>query len=317
MNEIYLLNHAIFSAFLSLTIIEVGISLLGLRNYKRYWNIMKPYLMPMWEINGTFAVFYVVAFEAMYPSLLGLVGTIYIIPALIAALFFILRNAFLAYSEYIGDDLRERRLVRVYSISTLVVAVLALSIFTSSVSGSGINILAQSISSSFIVNSFNILAIASVLLIAAFGARVLFGFVEGRFWDMFFAALGIIFMITAVALGPSYMLYNIKSAEGFSLFVFEIAFLFVIEVLHLLGKKSARILVIPWLFSAVMAFSIFQYPYMFGGQINAVFYSTSGAIAGYVVFITLAGFLILALSLGTLAYITSRKPVSQRTRKKA
>jgi cytochrome d ubiquinol oxidase subunit II len=322
MNMVYLLNHAIFAAFLSLIVVEVGISVLGLAGYKEYWRRMKPYLMPMWEINGTFAVFYIVAFEAMYPQLLTLVGTAYIAPALIAGLFFILRNAFLSYSEYIGSEQHERRLVKVYSISTVIVAVLAVSIFTSAVSGSGVSVPLQSISVAAFLNAFNILAILSIVLIAIFCTKVLFGFGGNAVLDIGIAALGIVAMIIGAYAGPSYLLFSLRSNFDLALFVFELLFLFVVAVLHVSGKKLARFLVIPWLFSAIFAFTVFQYPYLFGMEVNMLSYTTSGAVSGYVVFITVAGGLMLAVSLLFLLYMTMRKPAlipsaSRRSRKKA
>lgn len=322
MNMIYLLNHAIFAAFLSLIVVEVGISVLGLAGYKEYWRRMKPYLMPMWEINGTFAVFYIVAFEAMYPQLLTLVGTAYIAPALIAGLFFILRNAFLSYSEYIGSEQHERRLVKVYSISTVIVAVLAVSIFTSAVSGSGVSVPLQSISVAAFLNAFNILAILSIVLIAIFCTKVLFGFGGNAVLDIGIAALGIVAMIIGAYAGPSYLLFSLRSNFDLALFVSELLFLFVVAVLHVSGKKLARFLVIPWLFSAIFAFTVFQYPYLFGMEVNMLSYTTSGAVSGYVVSITVAGGLMLAVSLLFLLHMAMRKPVltlsvSRRSRKKA
>lgn len=321
MNSIYLLNHAIFAAFLSLIAIEVGISVLGLFGYKKYWSRMKPYLMPMWEINGTFAVFYIVAFEAMYPKLLTLVGTAYIAPALVAGLFFILRNAFLSYSEYIGSEQHERRLVKVYGISTVIVAVLAISIFTSAVSGSGVSIPLQSISVAAFANIFNIFAIFSILLVSIFCVKVLFGFGGNPMLDIGIVALGIVAIIIGAYAGPSYLLFSLRSNIDLALFVFELLFLFVVAVLHASEKKLARFLVLPWLFSAVLAFTIFQYPYLFGMEVSTLAYTTSGAVSSYVVFITLAGGLMLAISLLFLLYMSIRKAVvrpseNRRNRKK-
>ncbi len=322
MNMIYLLNHAIFAAFLSLIAVELGISVLGLAGYKDYWKKMKPYLMPMWEINGTFAVFYIVAFEAMYPQLLTLVGTAYIAPALAAGLFFILRNAFLSYSEYIGSEKHEKRLVGVYGISTIIVAVLAISILTSAVSGSGVNVPLQSISIAAFANVFNILAILSIVLIAIFCTKVLFGFRGNAVLDIGMVALGIVAIIIGAYAGPSYLLFSLRSNFDIALFVFELLFLFVVAVLHASGKRLARFLVIPWLFSAILAFTVFQYPYLFGMEINMLAYTASGAISGYVVFITVAGGLMLAVSLLFLLYMSMRKPYriissNRRNRKKA
>ena len=322
MNFIYLLNHAIFAAFLSLITIEVGISVLGLMGYKDYWKRMKPYLMPMWEINGTFAIFYVVAFEAMYPQLLTLVGTVYIAPALVAGLFFILKNAFLSYSEYIGSEQHERKLVKVYGISTIIVAVLVISILTSAVSGSGVNVPLQSISVAAFANVFNVLAVLSIILIAIFCTKVLLGFSKNAVLDIVIAALGIVTIIIGAYAGPSYLLFSLRSNLDLALFVFELIFLFIVAVLHASGKRLARFLTIPWLFSAIFAFTVFQYPYLFGMEVNMLSYTTGGAVSGYVVFITVAGGLMLAVSLLFLLYMNMKKPViipsaKRRNQKKA
>ncbi|MCL5007509.1 MAG: hypothetical protein M1164_02410 [Candidatus Marsarchaeota archaeon] len=322
MNMIYLLNHAIFAAFLSLITVEVGISVLGLAGYREYWKRMKPYLMPMWEINGTFAVFYVVAFEAMYPQLLTLVGTAYIAPALVAGLFFILRNAFLSYSEYIGSEKHEKRLVSVYGISTVIVAVLAISILTSAVSGTGVSVPLQSISIAAFANAFNILAILSIVLISIFCVKALFGFRGNAVLDIGIVALGILGMMIGAYVGPSYLLFSLRSNLDFALFVFELLFLFVVAVLHASEKRLARFLVLPWLFSAILAFTVFQYPYLFGMEVNMLAYTASGTVSGYVILITVAGGLMLAASLLFLLYMSMRRAIvipsaSRRNRKKA
>ena len=53
--------------------------------YEKYKEKLMRYITPIWEVTGTFAVFYVVNFEATFPTLLGVAGTIYAVPLLLAA----------------------------------------------------------------------------------------------------------------------------------------------------------------------------------------------------------------------------------------
>ena len=92
MDILYIMNHVVFSLFITLFLVEVGMAFTGLIFYDSY-KIIKKYLIPMWEINGTFAIFYIVSFEAIYPKLLVNIGTLYLLPVMVAALLLILRNA--------------------------------------------------------------------------------------------------------------------------------------------------------------------------------------------------------------------------------
>ncbi|MDE1856294.1 MAG: hypothetical protein KGH49_03620, partial [Candidatus Micrarchaeota archaeon] len=88
MNPLYLVNYFIFSVFITLFLLEVGSAILALFSYGAYRDKLRRYLLPIWEVDGTFAAFYLVNFEVTYPTLLGIVGTIYILPLLLAAAFF-------------------------------------------------------------------------------------------------------------------------------------------------------------------------------------------------------------------------------------
>ena len=98
----YFINYGIFSAMLSLLLLETGASMLVLLDYRKYIETVLKYIVPIWEINGTFIAFYVVNLEATYPYMVKLIGTIYVAPVLAGLIIFMAHNAYLAYSEYVS-----------------------------------------------------------------------------------------------------------------------------------------------------------------------------------------------------------------------
>ncbi len=80
MSLLYYLNYGILAAFLSLFFVEVGMAIYALVIYGRYRERIWRYIMPLWEITGTFAVFYGASLIATYPNLMPVIAPIYIGP---------------------------------------------------------------------------------------------------------------------------------------------------------------------------------------------------------------------------------------------
>ena len=154
MVALYTLNYAIFAIFLCLFIIETGIGVLSIFAYGTYRNSIRKYLLPIWGMDGTFAVFYLVNLIATYPTLDG-VAYAYIIPVLLSAIFFLLRNVFVSYSEYIGDIKFETLCMKIYGTSTIIMSFIVISIFASATSGIGVTISKNAVSVSLITMLFN------------------------------------------------------------------------------------------------------------------------------------------------------------------
>ncbi len=301
MNTLYGINYAIFAVFLTLFIIEVGVALTFLFAYKENKERLRRYLNPIWEITGTFAVFYIVNLEATYPSALTILGNAYLAPLLGAALFLIFRNAFIAYSEYAGLA-RERKYVTVYSISTLVVAFLAIAVLASGISGTGINIASGSINLvSVLFNPFFLLMFLSVVLIALFVGHEIFDATAFRKIGPVCGVVGVVLVLLALHIYIPYMLQNL--AGNFAFMAFVIVFLVITIVLGLMHDGSARYLAPVWLFYSIVFFGRLQYPYWFGGLSSALSYLANSATAPYVIAITLIGGLFLVAALSYFVYM--------------
>ncbi len=303
---IYDLNYLVFACFLSLFLLEVGIAIVSLVNYSEYGGEIKRYLHSMWAINGTFAVFYLVEFEASYPNLLKSIGTVYVFPALIAGVLIIARNAFMAYSELVDQNL-VRRYLGVYSIATLIIAFLAVSILTSSVSGAGINLSDNSVNMLLLFfNSFNILVFGGLALLVYFFASAYFKRREHFIPATVSGIIGIILIMAAIS-SEGYMVQNIIASLYIPVIILLIFLL--VAFLYLKGYKYTRYIAFGWIFVAILAFGTVQYPYLFGGTLNIAQYETSGAIGHYVILITVAGGAFLLVLLSYLFYLYHRKSV--------
>ncbi len=76
------------------------------------------YVNPRWEVTNVFLVMVVVAAAAFFPGLVGVLGTVLIVPVSLVAVLFVLRGAFLVFEYYGG----ERRVFEVvYALAGLLI----------------------------------------------------------------------------------------------------------------------------------------------------------------------------------------------------
>lgn len=299
MDPTYLINYLIFAAFLTLFALEIGVATLSLLSVEDYRAKLASYITPIWEVNGTFIVFYLVNFEVSYPSLLYMAGTIYITIALLGGLILILRNSFLAYSEYISGD-TGRRFLRIYAVSTIIVAFLALSILSSSVSGIGINPETVSINIlAAIFNPFNILMFVSVALITLFVSSNTFNIARIKRYSaaLLLLALAIVYLILR-----EYVPYTLSGALGAPMLAFYVLTA-IVAGLSLTSFKYTGYISIAWFFIAVVMFGVLEYPFIFGGKVDITQYITTSTMAGAALPITVIGGSMVIASLAYLIYI--------------
>ncbi len=305
MNVIYMLNYAVFAAFFTLFVIEIGIAVSFLISY-RDKDRLKRYLMPIWEITGTFAVFYLVNFEASFPTAIKIIGNAYLVPLLIAAMFFIFRNAFIAYSEYISNAPSERAFLRVYSMATIITAFLVVAVLGSGVSGIGINVQALSASIyAMLLNPFVLLLFVSVALIGIFVISVFFDLDHLKRLGYASAPIAILLVFAALYFYGRYALAN--AAAYWPLLALTIALLAVVMYLGIRAKRASRYAAVAWLFWAILYFGTITYPYWFGGTVNSQSYLVNAITGGYTVAITIMGGIFLVGALTYFIYIAYLK----------
>ncbi len=306
----YFINYGIFSAMLSLLLVETGASVLVLLDYQKYIERVLKYIVPIWEINGTFVAFYLVNLEATYPYMVKLIGTIYIAPVLAGLIIFMAHNAYLAYSEYIEKEEPKKLYMKIYSISMVVVAFIAVSILTSAVSGIGINTATMSISLlTMFVNGFNILMFIGIVFITLsatlmfFNARLL----GTDLAPVLLAAIGIVLVGVASLIYVPYITGNFSRLY---VYIIPAVVLLLLAAMLNLGshRRLTRIATVSFLLYAMMYFGVLQYPFFFGKTINADSILNSSALVPYVNWVTLLGGIFLITILTAFAYYTYLKP---------
>ncbi|MGI0100911.1 MAG: cytochrome d ubiquinol oxidase subunit II [Candidatus Micrarchaeaceae archaeon] len=304
MNVLYAVNYFVFSVFLAMFMAEIGFAVITLMYYKQYMDKIKRFINPIWEVTGTFAVFYVVNYEVTYPTILSIVGTAYAVPLLIAAIFIILRNIFIAFSEYIGSERHERNFRYIYSLSTLIAAILAVAVLTSGISGTGITIGNNSIGLSFILNPFNILMFISLALFSLYIATSLLK--PARLYGLGIASLAIGFALGFVASYAYLPGFGASMGMNAPVVAAALVLIAVTVILQLRKTRYSGIFGIISIIILINLFGLYRYPYVFGRS-NLTAYMASQALAVPALIITAVGGAIVALSLIALVYLSYLK----------
>jgi len=311
MNLIYTINYAIFSIFITLFIIEVGFAISLLIDYDSYSKKIRPLINPIWEVTGTFAVFFVVNYEVSYPKILVIVGNAYVLPILASVLFIILRNSFLVLGDY-QKDKTGRAFSAIYSISTLIVAILAVSVLTSAISGIGISNSGM-VNIGFMLNSFNIIMLIAIIALSISLATSLIDY-RGH------NALGPVALLLgfAIAFLDLYTyLPKFRGALGANIPMIGLSVILLATSMLLQFKKTryASVFSILSIVVFVNILGAIIYPYIFGSQ-NINNYIASSAISGPAVWITLIGGILVAISLSLLVYFNYIKKIPQKGNRK-
>ncbi len=309
MNGLYTINYLIFSAFLTLFLVELGVAITVLFSYEKYREKLKRYVNPIWEVNGTFIIFYLVNFEATYPKLLPIIGEIYLVPAFLAFFFFILRNSFLAYSGYQGDKAKEHKYMKIYSISTIMIALFAISILTSSVTGAGIDLTNNTASLvGMIARPFNIAVIISAILIATFIASNYFEINELRRYSILGVLAAVLIILGALYIYANWIFINILANP--ELLIVSLILLLLAILISLKNDRRAAHIAMVWLLLSINIFGAAQYPYLFGGSTEFTQYLTNSSTGYYVLLISVVCGSALVLAIALLVYINYIKKPS-------
>ncbi len=300
----YLINYGIFSVFMALLLLEGAFAITSLFSYDKYKKRLMRYVTPIWEVNGTFAVFYLVNFEATFPKLLGIGGTIFAVPVLLAAALIIIRNAFLIYSQYVGETRQERRYLKVYAIATLAALVLALSVLSSSMSGIGVNLSRASASLLIYLNPFNLIVIVSALLISLSLAASVFQINRLKRVGWLFLAAAIALLYAGIFLFVKPVLTNFGHVETRILLL--MALVAILGIIQAKKWRHSGLVTIITVVYGINVLGAMEYPYIFG-SLNITGYMNSAALSGPITLITLFGGMIVAVSLSYLVYLSYLK----------
>jgi cytochrome bd-type quinol oxidase subunit 2 len=305
----YMINYTVLAAFLTLFIAEIGSSFIFLIN-RQYYPRIKNFITPLWGPIGTFAIFYAVNTEATYPSALSLVGTMYIALGMAAGLFFILRNAFIMYSEAHSNKRMDLIYRELYIVMTVIVAFLVVTIFSSAISGIGVNLSQDSINAlTAMFNPFNVAYFISIALMALSVSYVQFNVREGgRIVPLVSAALSYIII---VAVSEKYLPYFAPAlASNYYVLAISLIIAAVGFVAYFLGKSISKYIMGIWLFVSIDMFGVIQYPHLFGTATEYTKIINKSKMSLYASYVTAIGGFLVALYLVIFFYVNYLKRVS-------
>ncbi|MCW1301975.1 MAG: hypothetical protein OH316_02475, partial [Candidatus Parvarchaeota archaeon] len=290
MNTYILINYTILAVLFTFLLVE-GMSAVSLIYDRKSLPAVKRYLDPIWGIVGTFAVFFVVNSEVLYPQILPNIDYLYVFPILLATFLFIARNVSLVFSEYIWKDSKfsQLTLARIYSLVTILIFVILLTIFISIISGTGVNSALTSFSAvSFLSNYYDLLFILGVVLVV-FGMTFVFYKLE---------RLKALSPVTSAA----GLLLLFFSMRGLGIFFNYISYMLaviivLISIIYFLTGKMRRELIFIVFFLSVLSINLLNYGKVFGTHDLQAYLNNSAVSSASFIVTIIGGFILTGMLL--------------------
>jgi cytochrome bd ubiquinol oxidase subunit II len=301
----FYINFAVFSVFLTLFVTELMGAVLLLRDYERSRSKVLPYIVPIWEVTGTFAAFWVVTADFAYPSMLIPVASLLAGAIVVFLIFLVARNASISFAEYIVKRrwLDEKKLYQAYAVSTLLIGVVVVMILSAIISGAGVDLGTMSFSlGGWIGSPGSLLYLVGVLLIAAGLAPVFYAVDALRRWTVPLTAAGVLVEVGALALySHSFLTWPLLVPA-----VLTVAAAVLYQSRRLAPLVSNKL--VFGLLSCVIIFSqnFLVYPTAFGGRLSVDAVTTSGPMVQAFEILSVAGAILIGL-LMTLYMVASRR----------
>ena len=288
------LNLIIFSVFFTVAATELMAASAILFRYKESEKKVFRFLLPIWEITGTFFVFYVVNLEGLAPDVLPLLAYSFISYILIFLILYVLRNTVIVSAENIWKNSRVNRrlLYSAYAVVTFVLGAMVVMIYASFLGGHGLNYTAETFSLvsflKFLPDDGFVIGIAVLF----FGlAAVFYGLDVNRFLPLIVTAAGMIIAgISLLGLGDS---------NNTALFAIPVIFTLLLPLLWIF-PGTRYIAEKKLVFQGFIAISVFflaysQYPYLLGKTLLIPSILNNSAMQTQMFYATIIGGVILLL----------------------
>ncbi len=293
-NLIFYIDFAVFSVFATLLITEIMGSLLLLISYEKVRKKVLSYIVPIWEVTGTFGAFWVVVSDFAFPSILIPAAHIFAVGFMLFLILIVARNSTIVFGEYIIKHgwLDEKKLYKGYSLSTIILGLIVLVIVSVFISGAGVDLTGGTLSIvGYISSPGSILFIAGALLIALGLAPVFFDLREFSFLSIPSTTTGVLLSTVVYALYSTALLTPYIAIPA----VVTIA----VPILYYL-KSGTKLASNKFVFISLVSLVIFTlnstvYPDSFGRTVNVDAITTSGPMAGAFLVITVIGLFLLSL----------------------
>jgi cytochrome d ubiquinol oxidase subunit II len=297
-------NYAIFAVFATLLITEMMGAILLLTAWETTKKRVLDYIVPIWEITGTFGAFWVVTGDFAYPSLLIPVSYIFAPLLAIFLILFVARNTSIAFAEFIIKKrwLDEAKLFKAYALSTIVLGLILLVLVSALVGGQGVDLSTTSFSlASWMTAGSTVFVLGTLLLVAGL-AQAFFDISPGR---------RLIMPLTCSGIALSVISYYLMSSTLLNWWMTVPVLLTLAAGLLYLWPKTTRILVNKAVFILVVCIAVFSlqplvYPNVIGQKLSIDAVTTSGTMENAFLLASVIGTILLALMLGLYVMVASR-----------
>ena len=298
------MNYAAFSVFAALLITEIMGAVALLAEWGATKRKVLDYVVPIWEVTGTFGAFWVVTGDFAFPTLLVPVAAIFS-PLLAAFLIlFVARNASISFAEFLIkrrwiDDVK---LYKAYSIATVVLGLVVLVLLSALVGGQGVDLATGSFSMASWATAGSLAFVLGALLICLGFAPVFFDLPQLR---------RLVLPLVGAGIAASVLSFWLMSPALLSWWMAVPALLTLAGGLLYVVPKSNRLVANKAVFISMLSLIIFSlqpliYPAAVGRAIPIDAVTTGGIMAGAFLAVTSIGTVLLALMLGLYLRIAVR-----------
>ena len=293
-NWLFEINFAVFSVFLALFVTELMGAVLLLFFYDASRHKVLAHIVPIWEVTGTFAAFWVVTADFAYPSMLWPVATLFAPWIVVFLIFLVARNASISFAEYIVKRrwLDEKKLYQAYALSTLLLGVVAVVILSAIVSGVGVDLVSRSFSATaWLTNPGSVPYLLGVVVLGVGLAPVFYDLPSMRRLAVPLTVIGVAVEATAL------YLYAASFLTGYFLVP---ALLTILPAVLYQFPGTAALVTNKLVFGLVTALVIFSqsylvYPTAFHGGLSVDGVTTTGPMVGAFYVLSAAGIVIVGL----------------------
>lgn len=300
-------NVIIFSMFFAMISSELMAASSMLFRYSESTKKVIPFIVPIWEITGTFFVFYAVNMESLVPDVLPLLAYAFIDYILIFLILYVGRNSAIILAEFIWKNryISRKTLYRIYSIITYLLGTIILIVYTALISGKGVNYAATTFNFAAFVGYLpdDTFIIGSAILL--FGlASVFYGLNVNRFLPLIVVVAGL------VLAGVSFLdLHDISSPYFLIVPIILTLLAPIMYIFPSMKKIVSNKIVFQGLLAITSFFLIYSlYPWLLGKTLSINSLLNTSVMMEQIFYATIVGGAILAV----LTYVFFRVAYSKR-----
>lgn len=298
------MNYGVFAVFATLLITEIMGAVLLLTAFGATKRRVLDYIVPIWEITGTFGALWVVTGDFAYPTLLIPVSELFAPLLTFFLILFVARNASIAFGEFIIKKrwLNEVKLYKAYAVSTIVLGLVLLVLLSALVGGQGVDLATGSFSPASWATVGSFVFVLGTLLLGAGLAPAFFDLAPLR---------RLILPLTVAGIALSVLSYYLMSSALLTWWMTVPVLLTLAAGLLYLWPKTTKIVANKAVFILVMCITVFSlqsliYPKAIGQALAVDTVTTSGTMESAFLSVSVVGAILLAIMIGFYIMLAAR-----------